>query len=432
MKKINLFLIYVFLSVTAFSQTPQWRDLPNSPFFSTRMEDVFFLNESTGWSILNNVGKVFRTTNGGNNWDTLFTLVGGSFRSIGFFDSQNGLLGTLSDDSNLVLFRTTNGGTNFTALTTLSSPRIMGTCGINILNDSTAYACGRWDTPARIIKTTDKGISWSSFIIDTLMAKSIVDCYFFNADSGIAVGGTNALAGDGNAVVLRTVNGGITWTRVHRTTRTRELCWKVSFVNNNLGYASIQGSSYYLKTTDGGVSWEEKLFRAYTQQGIGFINESTGWIGGWSGATYETTDSGNSWHLSGWGRNINRFRFINDTIAYSVGQRVYKYSTISVGINITSSAIPAVFSLFQNYPNPFNPTTKIKFDIPNSLNGELSNVKLIIFDVLGKEVQILVNENLAPGSYETEFDGSSFSSGIYFYKLEMQNFIETKRMILVK
>ena len=83
-----------------------------------------------------------------------------------------------------------------------------------------------------------------------------------------------------------------------------------------------------MKTTDGGVSWEEKLFRNYTQQGIGFINESTGWIGGWSGATYETTDSGNSWHLAGWGRNVNRFRFINDTVAYSVGQRVYKYSTI--------------------------------------------------------------------------------------------------------
>ena len=157
MKTLNLILTFILLSVSVYSQTPQWRNLQNSPIFpNDRMEDVYFLNENTGWSVLYNIGKVFKTTNGGNNWDTLFTLPGGSFRSIGFFDSQIGILGTLNEDSNLVLFRTTNGGTNFTALTNLSNPRILGTCGINILNDYVAYACGKWDTPARIIKTTEK------------------------------------------------------------------------------------------------------------------------------------------------------------------------------------------------------------------------------------------------------------------------------------
>ncbi|MBK7160478.1 MAG: T9SS type A sorting domain-containing protein [Ignavibacteria bacterium] len=336
-----------------------------------------------------------------------------------------GILGTLNEDSNLVLFRTTNGGTNFTAITNLSNPRILGTCGINILNDSVAYACGKWDTPARIIKTTDKGVSWSSFTIDTLQAKSIVDCYFLSSDSGIAVGGSNAL--NGNAVVLRTVDGGVTWNQAYRSSSPGKLCWKVSFVNKNLGYVSIQGSSYYLKSTNGGVSWEEKLFRSYIQQGIGFINENTGWIGGWTGSTYETTDAGNSWHLAGWGKNVNRFRFINDTLAYSVGERVYKYSTISVGINLSSSEIPSHFNLFQNYPNPFNPVTNLEFGI-----AKLGFVSLKVFDVLGKEVVTLVNEKLSPGVYESKFDGSSLSSGIYFYKLEAGDFIETKRMILIR
>ena len=244
------------------------------------------------------------------------------------------------------------------------------------------------------------------------------------------MGGSNALSG--NAVVLRTVDGGITWNQAYRSSSPGKLCWKVSFVNKNLGYVSIQGSSYYLKSTNGGVSWEEKLFRSYIQQGIGFINENTGWIGGWSGSTYETNDAGNSWHLAGWGRNVNRFRFINDTTAYSVGERVYKYSTISVGLNLISSKVPSDFNLFQNFPNPFNPMTRIKFNITKTINSELSIVNLNVYDALGKVVQTLVNKKLSPGIYEAEFDGSSFASGIYFYKLEADDFIETKRMILIK
>lgn len=104
----------------------------------------------------------------------------------------------------------------------------------------------------------------------------------------------------------------------------------------------------------------------------------------------------------------------------------------TIGITNLNENIPVKFELGQNYPNPFNPITKIKFDIANAVNGELQIVKLIIFDVLGKEVQTLVNEKLSPGSYETEFNGSNLSSGMYFYKLESGDFVETKRMIFLK
>ncbi len=88
--------------------------------------------------------------------------------------------------------------------------------------------------------------------------------------------------------------------------------------------------------------------------------------------------------------------------------------------------------LFQNYPNPFNPATKIKFDIPSIVNSELSIVNLNVFDLLGKQVRVLVNEKLSAGSYEVQFDGSELTSGIYFYKLETGNFKEVKRMIFIK
>ncbi|MEO6695235.1 MAG: choice-of-anchor D domain-containing protein [Ignavibacteria bacterium] len=98
-----------------------------------------------------------------------------------------------------------------------------------------------------------------------------------------------------------------------------------------------------------------------------------------------------------------------------------------VGITNTSVIIPDKFSLNQNYPNPFNPATKINFSIPTTQYTILK-----VYDALGREVQTLVNQKLSPGSYETEFSGSNFSSGVYFYKLETESFSEVKRMILLK
>ncbi|MDZ7766498.1 MAG: T9SS type A sorting domain-containing protein [Melioribacteraceae bacterium] len=85
------------------------------------------------------------------------------------------------------------------------------------------------------------------------------------------------------------------------------------------------------------------------------------------------------------------------------------------------------YSLEQNYPNPFNPTTVINYSVPLE-----SKVKLIVYDVLGKEIAKLVNEEKSAGSYKVEFDASSLSSGIYFYTLTAGNFSETRKMMLLK
>ncbi|RPI17457.1 MAG: T9SS C-terminal target domain-containing protein [Ignavibacteriae bacterium] len=109
---------------------------------------------------------------------------------------------------------------------------------------------------------------------------------------------------------------------------------------------------------------------------------------------------------------------------------VYIYWTFNVGaisVQNLGQEIPEEYSLSQNYPNPFNPKTIINFQLPMS-----NDVKLIVYDVLGKEVAVLVNEQLKPGTYEVEWNASDYPSGVYFYKLTTGDFVETKKMMLVK
>jgi PKD repeat protein len=102
----------------------------------------------------------------------------------------------------------------------------------------------------------------------------------------------------------------------------------------------------------------------------------------------------------------------------------------TIGIQTISSEIPQRFALYNNYPNPFNPVTKIRFDIPN-LTGN-KNVSLVIYDILGNEVSVLVNQEMTAGKYEASWEASNFASGIYFYRIKAGDFVQTHRMILVK
>jgi hypothetical protein len=92
-----------------------------------------------------------------------------------------------------------------------------------------------------------------------------------------------------------------------------------------------------------------------------------------------------------------------------------------------NSAIPVTFELLQNYPNPFNPTTNIEFRV-----SSLGLVSLKIFDVLGREVAMLVNEMRPAGAYSVRWDASSFPSGVYFYRLRSGDFVQTKKLVLAK
>jgi len=459
--KIIFFSITIlfFLSPILHSQTSSWQVLPTAPIADSsalRFDDVFFINPSTGWvvttgytNVKNYRGyvdtcKIYNTTDGGVSWNVSY-LVGPSYlRCIGFVDANTGVLGTL--DSLHYLYRTTNGGVNWAEVTNVSGSVPYGVCGMSVVpNSNTIYGVGRYWGKATVIKSTDAGVSWKSLNINGL-ANTLIDCKFWSADTGIIVGGLhpNNYLLNGNAVILYTSDGGNSWVKVYQSNRTFEWCWKTFFVDRNLGFVSIEKEGQptnILKTVNGGLNWKEIHITNNSisdLEGLGFLNENTGWIGGWGSnyhlPTYETTNGGINWHLAGWGMNMDRVRFLSDTLAYAVGFQVYKYTSEPLGIIPVSNEVPEHFKLEQNFPNPFNPSTKIRFEIPKT-----SFTKLTIYDAAGRETTFLINEQLSAGSYEVTWNASNFPSGIYFYRLQTelqtgsgQGFTESKKMILIK
>jgi hypothetical protein len=150
------------------------------------------------------------------------------------------------------------------------------------------------------------------------------------------------------------------------------------------------------------------------------------------------------WRLDeGTGQSAQDLSFYsnNATLGTSANPDVSDPSWVQANILIVnlddeknSPSIPIRFSLSQNYPNPFNPVTKIKYTVPSVILSGAKNltVQLKVYDVLGNEIAALVNEEKSAGIYEVDFDGSKLSSGVYFYQLSAGNFINTKKMILIK
>jgi hypothetical protein len=154
------------------------------------------------------------------------------------------------------------------------------------------------------------------------------------------------------------------------------------------------------RTTNGGINWlyqiPDTTIHLGTYYYTAFVNSKLGWA-------YATFPSGIHTTTGG------------DPVFYT-------------GIQQISNIKPEEFKLKQNYPNPFNPKTNIKYQISKS-----KYVKLIVYDILGREIIILVNQKQRAGIYETDFSGNNLSSGIYFYSLYTdKNLIDTKKMILIK
>jgi hypothetical protein len=110
------------------------------------------------------------------------------------------------------------------------------------------------------------------------------------------------------------------------------------------------------------------------------------------------------------------------------------YGLIPTSVRQINNELPLEFSLSQNYPNPFNPSTTIKFTIPSVVDAKFASTttKVVVYDILGRKIKTLVNENLSPGSYEVTFDADQLSSGVYFYTLSSGSFVETKKMMLIR
>jgi hypothetical protein len=196
--------------------------------------------------------------------------------------------------------------------------------------------------------------------------------------------------------------------------------YAVFYDKRNYTFASYYSDFYLARSTDGGNSFANIKINSTSVQVCG----SGTWLGEYMGLCVYNNKVRPAWVSVNAGGGMKLWTAIIDTFL--------------IGITPISNEIPEKFSLYQNYPNPFNPSTKIKFSIPSNVKSEKSNLKLVIYNVLGKEITNLipdfggVKQGLLPGTYEVEWNAANYPSGIYFYRLFIGDFIDTKKMILVK
>jgi len=166
---------------------------------------------------------------------------------------------------------------------------------------------------------------------------------------------------------------------------------------------------------------------------INFLNTKTGWVCGDSGYIFRTTNSGINWQRQNSGTNerLIKIFILNENNLWIVGNSGIVLKTSTGGetfIRNEENTLINNYKLEQNYPNPFNPVTSIKYQV-----SKYSNIKLVVYDILGKEIETLVNRKQSPGTYEVNFDAINLNSGVYFYVLEADNKkIDTKKAIFIK
>jgi len=189
---------------------------------------------------------------------------------------------------------------------------------------------------------------------------------------------------------LRTINGGTNW--VSQISGPTNNLFAVSFTDTINGTA-VGENGKILRTTNGGTNWITQSSGTFDDLlGVSFTDDDSGTIVGENGRILRTNNGG-----------VTSAEDENDLTA------------------------PNEFFLSQNFPNPFNPSTIINFSVPKQ-----SNVTLIIYDVIGNEVTALVDEEKSIGNYSVEFSALNHSSGIYYYQMRTDGFIQTKKMILLK
>jgi len=391
-------------------------------------------------------GVVLKTTNLGDNW--LSAGNGGIPSNVNLVTISSKALDTALTAGNIgttsFVYRTANGGTNWTQVFSQANGHINA---IWMSNGLQGYMVGnpvggRWS----LWKTINGGVNWDSSGL-------------YIPQSGNETGWNNSLFvlytsiwfGTSNSRIYKSSNNGVSWSFVSTSPEVNSTAVWLFADTTYYSYAIFGGNNAYY-TTSGGINWTR----------MSFPDTVSGQFVGFDGAFFGVRDMTPEGTYAV--RNFTKIYFINYA-EYTAPSGIYNnvaYALVSNGgsgilftwavrtnggitrislfrggeVRRVSSQIPESYSLGQNYPNPFNPTTTIRFFVPLLSKGGVSRsdgvVKLTVYDVLGRAVTVLVNQQLTPGVYETLFDASKIASGIYYYQLEVGAFSQTKKMVVLK
>jgi hypothetical protein len=255
--------------------------------------------------------------------------------------------------------------------------------------------------PGGIVRSTDRGLTWVDI--------SPADTASRDVKSIIKVGSSLYISTLFNGV-LRSTDDGTIWTPI-----------PFSDITNPVMCFATDGTTLYA-----GTSWNNPIV-SNAQGGVFQLQGTT-----WSKLSVPLPDSTGVSALYVFGTNL----YIGTGMLFGMPSKESGYFVVplsSSGVGASAND-PLTFKLDQNYPNPFNPATLIRYTIAGSRENGVGSteVRLVVYDILGREVAVLVNEKKAAGSYSVKFDASGLASGVYFYRLQAGNFAETKKLLLIR
>jgi hypothetical protein len=361
-------------------------------------------------------GGVYLSTNNGTNW----IQVNNGLTNLNVWSLTVSGTNIFAGTSEGVFISTNNGtiwSVENNGLPYPYSVTCLGTLGTNIYLGRNIGA----------YRSTNNGANW---IATGLSNQWVVTFGGFN---------TNLFAGTFGGGVFRSTNYGDNWTTAN-SGLTGTIAFTFAVYGSNLFTGLQYNSSGVFISSNMGTNWNPAGLTGYqiNKLLVSGINIFAATI---DSGVFLSTNNGTNWTPKNQGFNVLNSIFTllianNYIFAAREDETIWRRPLAEIiGVQNISSEIPSKYSLHQNYPNPFNPTTKIRFDVAQHTPYPLSrgeNISLKVYDILGKEIATLVNETLQTGSYEVTFDGSNLPSGIYFYQLRAGEFVNTKKLTLLK
>ena len=427
MKKIFIVIFVIILDSTIIilNSSAQSGWVVQTDGLGVNLSSIHVLNNGYGYAAGNST--VFKTTNYGINWSSVYNFTGYIINGIKFANKDTGYFA-----SNYSIAQTRNGGLNWLSYT----PSMTSTtfyC-VDIGDANHIYAAGHTTMAyppyqqSGILTVVQSQFSGGSNNLNNLGSYPLA-VSFVSSLTGYITGGTSS-PGTGS-FLSKTTNGGINISSLSSAFPGTPA--SIYFINVNTGW--IAGSNgFIMKTTNAGINWASQISGiSGTIKSLYFSDSLTGWFCGQNGLIKKTTSGGSVWgtQVSNTTSNLNYIVFINSSTGYVCGNNgIILRTTDAGGITAASengNQLPNDYRLYQNFPNPFNPTTTIKYSIAKS-----GSVSLKVFDVTGREVAALVNRKLSAGNYETSFNCENLSGGVYFYKIMSEDFSDTKRMVIIK